>query len=648
MDMTKMQFEADSFDAVVDKGGLDALMEPELGPDLGNQYLSEVKRVLKSGGKFICLTLAESHVLGVLFSKFRFGWKINVHAIPQKPSSKPGLQTFMVVAEKENSKILYEITSSFNNSSLVCSGDQAGGLFDALENENQFRREHSNDSDVLLCSLEDLQLEARQDLAKLSQGRRLQLTLGGQGSSCFIYRAVVLDSQSQSGPFLYHCGVFIVPKTRVREWLFSSEEGQWMVVESSKAARLIMVLLDSSHANASMEDIQKDLSPLVRQLAPGTDDNSAQIPFMTAGDGIKQRNIVHQVTSPLTGPIVVEDVVYENIDGDISRILPSKDLIFRRLVFQRSESLVQSEAVLIREGSPQKTSGGSERKKSNSSSKSKKRGTQKRSDESCNQLKVYHGYLASSYHTGILSGFVLISSYMESLASSNKSVKAVIIGLGAGLLPMFLHGCVPILHIEAVELDPVILNLARGYFDFAEDENLRVHIVDGIKFIREITSSASADEASVVHEDINSNGSCTSHEEGRVNKKVDIIIIDVDSADSSSGMTCPAADFVEGSFLRTVKKSLSDGGLFVVNLVARSQSIKDNVVSRMKEVFDHLFCLQVEEDVNEVIFGLCSEPSTKEDCFSEASSQLEKLLKLKHPEMSQSIINAAKKIKRLK
>ena len=66
------------------------------------------------------------------------------------------------------------------------------------------------------------------------------------------------------------------------------------------------------------------------------------------------------------------------------------------------------------------------------------------------------------------------------------------------------------------------------------------------------------------------------------------------------------------------------------------------------QVFDHLFCLKVEEDVNEVIFGLCSEPSTKEDSFSEASSQLEKLLKLKHPEMSQSIINAAKKIKRLK
>jgi len=32
----------ESFDTVLDKGALDALMEPEVGTKLGNQYLSEV------------------------------------------------------------------------------------------------------------------------------------------------------------------------------------------------------------------------------------------------------------------------------------------------------------------------------------------------------------------------------------------------------------------------------------------------------------------------------------------------------------------------------------------------------------------------------------------------------------------------------
>ncbi|RVW99830.1 hypothetical protein CK203_029137 [Vitis vinifera] len=105
---------------------------------------------------------------------------------------------------------------------------------------------------------------------------------------------------------------------------------------------------------------------------------------------------------------------------------------------------------------------------------------------SSNNLKVYHNYLASSYHMGIISGFMLISSYLESVASTGRTVraalsylnflqnrhgsilvlnfevrisepaymplqlmvKAVVIGLGAGLLPMFLHGCMPFLDIE--------------------------------------------------------------------------------------------------------------------------------------------------------------------------------------------------------
>ncbi|KDP39345.1 hypothetical protein JCGZ_01102 [Jatropha curcas] len=654
MDMTAMQFADETFDAVVDKGGLDALMEPELGPMLGSQYLTEVQRVLKSGGKFICLTLAESHVLGLLFSKFRFGWKMKVGAVPHKPSTKPSLRTFMVVAEKEISTDLHQITTSVNHCFLDSSGNQAAGLHEALENENRIRREYAS-SDILY-SLEDLQLGAKGDLTKLSPGRRFQLTLGGLGGSCFTYRAVLLDARDLSVSFSYHCGVFIVPKTRAHEWLFSSEEGQWMVVESSKAARLIMVLLDSSHINTSMDDIQKDLSPLVKQLAPGKDDNGAQIPFMMANDGIKQRSIVHKVTSSLTGPIIVEDVVYENVDGDISRFLPSKDLIFRRLVFQRTEGLVQSEALLKGgEYSPKITE--IDRKKTTSSSKSKRRGNHKRNDESSNRLKVYHDYLASSYHTGIISGFMLISSYLESVASAGNMANAVVIGLGAGLLPMFLHRCMPFLHIEVVELDHMILDLARGYFGLTEDKHLKVHIADGIKFVREVKHFGTGDGLPVFQSDKDasgssqpsSNGSCfMSHAEGGMSCGVDILIIDVDSSDSSSGMTCPAADFVEESFLLTVKDSLSQHGLFVVNLVSRSSAIKDMVISRMKTVFSQLFCLQLEEDVNIVLFGLCSELRMKEDSFPEAALQLEKLLKLNHPEISENIVDTAKKIKRLK
>ncbi|KAK2644013.1 hypothetical protein Ddye_019208 [Dipteronia dyeriana] len=654
MDMTAMQFMDETFDAVLDKGGLDALMEPELGPKLGDQYLSEVKRILKSGGKFICLTLTESHVLALLFAKFRFGWNMSVHAIPQKSSSKRSLQTFMVVAEKENSSILHQIASLFNHSSLSCNGNQAVGIHEALENENQIRRDYLNGSDILY-SLEDLQLGAKGDLTKLSQGRRFELTLGGQGGSRFSYKAALLDAQEDFGPFIYNCGVFLVPKTRAREWLFSSEEGQWMVVESSKAARLIMVLLDTSHDNISMDDIQKDLSPLVKILAPEEDNNGTQIPFMMASDGIKQRSIVQEVTSSLTGPITVEDVAYENSDPNVSRLWPSEELKFRRLVFQRTQGLVQSEALLIKDGLFHKTVSETDRNKASSSSKSKRKGNQKRNDDSINQLKIYHGYLASSYHMGIISGFILISSYLESIVSTAKTVRAVVIGLGAGLLPMFLHGCMPFLDIEVVELDPMMLKLARDHFAFTQDKHLKVHVADGIQFVRDINNSLAADEASVVDRNDDAfsdtkspplSGSCNASNVGnRVSTKIDVLVIDVDSSDSSSGMTCPAADFVDESFLLTVRDTLSEQGVFIVNLVSRSQAIKDKVVSRMKTIFSHLFCLQLEEDVNLVLFGLCSESCITDDCFPTAAIQLEKLLKFDRPEISQSILDATKKIR---
>nr|KYP67778.1 Methyltransferase-like protein 13 [Cajanus cajan] len=577
MDITAMQFEDESFSAVIDKGGLDALMEPELGSKLGNQYLSEVKRVLKPGGKFVCLTLAESHVLNILFSKFRLGWKMSVDAIPLKSSGKPSLQTFMVVAEKELSTLVHQITSLLPNSSLHSNSKQVSGLHEALQNENQIREKYSSGSDILY-SVDDLQ----EELPKLSQD----------------------------------------------------------------------VFLDASHSDTSMEEIQKDLSPLVKMLAPAENEIGAQIPFMMASEGIKERNTIQKVTSSLTGSIIVEDVIYENVDSEVSCIFPSRELVFRRLVFERAANLVQSEALLKDEQLPTKLVSETGRKKNNASSKSRKGGSQTHNVGASSHLTltVYHGYLASSYHTGIISGFTLISSYMENVASSGKM--AIIIGLGAGLLPMFLHGCIPFLEIETVELDPVIVDVARDHFSFVEDKRLKVHIADGIQFVQEIGSSG----VTQIHGKIND----PSHTKSPVNAsstvshadveatKVDIVIVDVDSSDPSSGLACPAPDFLEESFLETVKDKLSEEGLFVVNLVSRSQAIKDLSLSRMKKVFSHLFCLQLDEDVNEVHFALKSESCIEDNCFSEASLKLDKLLKFKHPEIGQNIINATKKIRRLK
>lgn len=58
----------------------------------------------------------------------------------------------------------------------------------------------------------------------------------------------------------------------------------------------------------------------------------------------------YQAVSKITGPIIVEDVVYESPDEENNSSSTSEGPVYRRLVFERSAGLVQSEAFLTREG----------------------------------------------------------------------------------------------------------------------------------------------------------------------------------------------------------------------------------------------------------------------------------------------------------
>ncbi|KAH9619247.1 hypothetical protein KSS87_021477 [Heliosperma pusillum] len=652
MDITDMQFSDATFDIVLDKGGLDALMEPEFGPKLGNQYLSEVFWI-----PFLTLRLAAFPKVSFwvgndssLHTTEIFEYVPSYRSIGKRLNSSPlgALNTIFItkyygVTHERFFEILCQTLPVID----VAYGHlEAHGISAALEAENEIRKGCVDDSDILY-SLEDLKLGAKGDLQELSPGRRALVTLGGEGNSFFRYRAVVLDAKEQSVPFTYQCGIFLVPKTRTQEWLFFSEEGQWMVVESSQAARLIMILLDSSHANVSLEEIQKDLSPLVKPLAPQKVDSGEQIPFMMAGDGIKHRNVVHQVISKYTGPIIVEDVMYENVDEHLATISTSKEPLFRRLVFRRSEGLVQSEALLM--GEPSQALGGeTDMNKSVSNLKSKKREKQKADQSFINDpsdmKKVDHTFLVSAYHTGIVAGFTLIQPYLESVNSGGGKVEAVVIGLGAGLLPMFLHRCMDVLHVEVVELDPVVSVVAKDYFGFCEDEHLKVHVADGIEFLRNRVNSTVHKVVDTDMPETTSAGELTLLNGSSVIQKIDIIIVDVDSSDSSSGISCPAPDFLEDNFFKTVRDVLCDQGLFIINLVSRSPSMKKIVISRMKMVFSHLYCLQLEQDVNEVIFASKSTTFNMEKIL-EAATEFEKLLKFENPERSQGVISNAMKIR---
>lgn len=64
-DTELLQFSEASFDNVLDKGGLDALMgeDSDESSAAGQKLLDGVSRVISPGGAYLCITLAQSHVL---------------------------------------------------------------------------------------------------------------------------------------------------------------------------------------------------------------------------------------------------------------------------------------------------------------------------------------------------------------------------------------------------------------------------------------------------------------------------------------------------------------------------------------------------------------------------------------------------------
>ncbi|KAL2602966.1 hypothetical protein R1flu_007958 [Riccia fluitans] len=536
MDMTHMQFADASFDVVFDKGGLDAILgEPEDESTAGVALLSEVKRVLRPNGRLVVITLAQQHVIELLLQTFREGWHLSVHVIQLSGLSPSSLHPFMVIAKKETrAKLpLVSLDLSWQGASNKF---QVEDVVQAVDKENILRSQG-------LCeprAPRSPDVNPRDYYENLHPGRRLARHLGSHRSQ-FTYSAVIMDAKEDIIPE-YRCAVFLVPKDRAHEWLFSSVEGQWQIAESTKAGRLILVTLDPNQYVDNILDVKDDLSPLVKCLLPLDCRESNTVPYMTQGDGIASRNIRDEVISPLTGAMLVEDVV---LSEEKTSSKPTEEC-FRRLVFRRNPNLIQSEALLVRvKISPKiedkgKNLGGSGRKHA---SKKKSRGGKDTvsANKHVEDLIVDHSYLASPYHGGMVAALILIANSLEEWLTSKQTTRCLIVGLGAGLLPMFIHNHLPFDDIKIVELDPVVGDVAKKHFDFIEDERMKLVVGDGIDYVQNIADAA----PSSIHLTLKSSSEGVGHETTRIH--------DVDDQTYKEGSTSSASE------LSLCKLELYDG-----------------------------------------------------------------------------------------
>jgi spermidine synthase len=94
-------------------------------------------------------------------------------------------------------------------------------------------------------------------------------------------------------------------------------------------------------------------------------------------------------------------------------------------------------------------------------------------------------YLDDPYETGFL-----YPNYLHLVMAAKPDTKRVlIVGLGGGTLVKRMLRDYPEIKIDVVEIDPVVVDVAKKYFDVKDDPRLRVFVEDGRGFIRRSTDT---------------------------------------------------------------------------------------------------------------------------------------------------------------
>lgn len=426
MDATQMQFKDEEFSVILDKGTVDALTPDSDSATKLYAVLKEVSRVLRVGGRFLCISLLQTHVLQALLKWFSsdsaWTWVIRFHRCEDaevQDASRLVLPVFIVVFTKLKRLPGLETVTEL-----------------AFDSQSKPRRVPASTICGEVASIQQYAF-LRHHIVKrnLEKEDNVSLDLYASGSDTPRYRLFVCDLQAKIQTQLKF-GIFIVPQGRESEWLFSTVEGRQQLTETCQADRVIVVHLCREQNYADLDQVKKELSSKVMELAPASYVEGNQVPFMTTGDDVGHREIRHQGCSALSGQYVIEDVS-----------LP-KGTTVRRLIFLDKPHVIQTEARI----------------------KSVRRKGQKGK-----VWEVVTDDLRSEYYKYMVAGLAFIMP-----KGTEEPATALMVGLGGGTLPLFLATMFSKLQLTVVELDPDVVDLARKWY-LPQVCPMEICVEDGLK-----------------------------------------------------------------------------------------------------------------------------------------------------------------------
>lgn len=141
----------------------------------------------------------------------------------------------------------------------------------------------------------------------------------------------------------------------------------------------------------------------------------------------------------------------------------------------------------------------------------------------------------------------------------------LMLGLGGGTIPSRLHRDHPNLKIDIAELDPVIPQVAKQFFNLKEDALMKVHVSDGRQYLR------------------------------RTEDKFDVVFMDA----YHGGRYGPTLPFTlcTKEFFEIVNKRLADDGVLSFNLIGNIEGgnrLTRSIIKTMREVFPQVYVFPVD------------------------------------------------------
>jgi len=156
------------------------------------------------------------------------------------------------------------------------------------------------------------------------------------------------------------------------------------------------------------------------------------------------------------------------------------------------------------------------------------------------------------------------------LALCEEPRRVLVVGLGGGTLPTFLRKYYPNAAIDVAEIDPDVVDVAKRFFGFREDERMRAHVGDGRAFIESVRQP-----------------------------HYDIIFLDAYGAHNVP------EHLTTREFLQAVRRAVVPSGVVVGNIWRpASNPLYASMIRTYQEAFDDLFILDVPGDVNNILLAL--------------------------------------------